>query len=138
MLAGTQPPPPDFRITSLVLSNQDATLIWDTALNNSYRILVTSSRSDPNSWQTFIGPYPWQDPDFLATGTNFMFTTNVIANSTDNPNYNPDLPLFFRIFSQSYNPRPLYPEPTPTGMPASPSTQPAPARPRAIVVYSLD
>lgn len=106
MLAGTQPPPPDFRITSLVLSNQDATLIWDTALNNSYRILVTSSRSDPNSWQTFIGPYPWQDPDFLATGTNFMFTTNVIANSTDNPNYNPDLPLFFRIFSQSYNPKP--------------------------------
>ncbi len=106
MLTGDQPPPPDFKIISLAESNQDLTFKWETVMNNSYRIQVSSDLSDPYSWKTFLGPYPWQDPDFLATGTNFTFTTNVIANSIGNPNYDPGLPLFFRIFSQTNQPKP--------------------------------
>jgi hypothetical protein len=109
MLDGAQPPPPSFRILSLAESNQDLTFQWETVMNNSYRIQVSSDLSDPNSWGTFLGPYPWQDPDFLATGTNFTFTTNLVANRFGNPNYDLGVPLFFRIFSQSYDPNPWFP-----------------------------
>ena len=109
MLDGAQPAPPAYKIVSLTQTNQDLTFSWQTVMNNRYRIQVSMDPLDPYSWKTFVGPYPWIDPDFIAPGTNYTFTTNVIANSVGNNFYNPDSPLFFRIFSQSYNPNPWYP-----------------------------
>jgi hypothetical protein len=108
MLDGTQAPQPAYQILSLAKANEDVTLQWETVMNNSYRIQVSS---DLTPWATFLGPYPWVDPDFLATGTAFTFTTNVLANSIGNPYYVPNTPLFFRISAKNYDPNPWYPHP---------------------------
>jgi hypothetical protein len=71
-------PLPSYKILSLSLANQTATIQWETVSNQVYRIEATSDLSTSN-WTTF------QD-NLLATGTNLTFTTNVMVS-----------PQYFRI-----------------------------------------
>jgi hypothetical protein len=74
----TQPPNPAYRILSLSLANQTATIKWETVSNQVYRIEASSELSTSN-WATF-------HDNLLATGTNLTFTTNVTVS-----------PQYFRI-----------------------------------------
>jgi hypothetical protein len=76
ILIGEQIPP--YKILSLSLANQMATIKWEAVSNQVYRIEASSDLSTSN-WFTF------QD-NLLATGTNLTFTTNVTAS-----------PQYFRI-----------------------------------------
>lgn len=83
-LPGQSPPP--FRILSLSLANEtNAIFRWETVMNNSYRIEVSTNLL---TWSTF------QD-NLLATTTNLSFATNVPGMKT---------PRFYRINSKNYQP----------------------------------
>jgi hypothetical protein len=92
---------PAYTIKPFTLTNKNVTLNWNTVRNNRYRIQVASDlTASPIPWQTFLGD-PYLDPDFLATGTNLTFTTNLFLN---NPSFDPAAPLYFRIYSQPFVP----------------------------------
>jgi hypothetical protein len=101
---------PPYKILAFARTNQDITLQWQTVMNNRYRIQASTNPSDPNSWAMI--EREWNvDTNFSATGTSFMFKTNLLSLFYYNPPsvrvplyFDPNGPLFFRIHSESFKP----------------------------------
>jgi hypothetical protein len=81
--------PPPFRILSVGLTNEVATLTWETVVNNTYQVEFSS---DFSSWSRLTNK-------LVALGTNMTFTTG-----TSGFPGAPDAPQFFRILSEDYVP----------------------------------
>jgi hypothetical protein len=94
---------PPYKIVSLTRSNEDLTLSWESVMNNSYRIQYTSDLFDPASW-AFVKWSPKLDTNLYATGVTYTFKTNLVRLFSFDPAFDPNVPLFFRIFSGSYQP----------------------------------
>jgi len=107
---------PPFEIVSAERTGSEFTLQWETVMNNRYRIQASTNAADPASWFP-IERSPRLDTNFVATGTQFTFSTNVsslffydpatltLAPEARTPQYfDPNAPLFFRISAQSYMP----------------------------------
>jgi hypothetical protein len=100
---------PPYKIVSLVRTNQDIMLQWQTVMNNRYRVQASTNVSDPNSWvmierQSSTPGTAKLDTNFFATGTTFTFKTNLVSLFSYDPAFDPSAPLFFRIYSTSFKP----------------------------------
>ncbi len=94
---------PPYTITSFTRANQTISLTWQSVMNNAYRIQVSSDLENPNSWSWL----PWSpkvDTNLYAPGETFTFQTNLTSLFSQHPGYNPDAPLFFRIYAKSFEP----------------------------------
>jgi hypothetical protein len=100
---GTTPSQPAYKILSLARTNQDLALKWETVMNNKYRIQYSPSLSDPLSW-SWVTWSPYQDTKLMATGTNYTFKTNLAALFSYDPAFDPNVPRFFRIWSENFSP----------------------------------
>ncbi len=94
---------PPFSILSFDRSHQDIRLKWETVMNNKYRLQVSSDLSNPASW-SFVQWNPKVDTNIHATGTSHTFQTNLLSLFSYDPSFDPDAPLFFRIYSEPYVP----------------------------------
>ncbi len=101
---------PPYNILSFTRTNQEIALTWQTLMNNRYRLQASTNFSDPNSW-VMLERELNVDTNFLATGTNFAFKTNVSSLFYYSPPgvkvpqyFDPETPLFFRIHSTSFQP----------------------------------
>ena len=72
-------------------------------MNNKYRLQVSSDLSNPASW-SFVQWNPKVDTNIHATGTSHTFQTNLLSLFSYDPSFDPDAPLFFRIYSEPYVP----------------------------------
>jgi hypothetical protein len=81
------PLPAPFSILSVGLTNQAVTLKWETVMNNTYRVDISS---DLENWSTL-------KDNLGALGTNMTFTTNLFA-------FDPTVPQFFRVLCKPYVP----------------------------------
>jgi hypothetical protein len=94
---------PPYRIVSFARTNQDITLQWQTVMNNRYRLQASTNVSDPMSW-TWVERSPYLDTNFFATGTSYTFQTNLLSLFSYDPAFDLNAPLFFRIYSTSFQP----------------------------------
>jgi len=110
MLTGQPDYLPPYNMTSVVRTNQDLALTWESVMNNRYRIQATTNPSDPYAW-VMLERERNLDPNLVATGPSFTFTTNVSSLFYYDPPYvkvpqyfDPSAPLFFRIYSEPFVP----------------------------------
>jgi hypothetical protein len=96
-------PTPPYQITSFARAGQDLCLQWTTVMNNKYRIQVSPDLSNPEAW-SFVQWHPRWDTNIYAPGTNYVFRTNLTALFSYDPSFDPEAPLFFRIYSEPYEP----------------------------------
>lgn len=94
---------PPFSITSFTRTNQDITLVWQSVMNNSYRLQSSSNPSDPNSW-AWIQWGSAVDTNLYATGAVFSFKTNLVSMFAYDPAFDATAPLFIRVRGQSFKP----------------------------------
>ncbi len=92
---------PPYKMLSILRTNQDITLNWESVMNNQYRLQYSTNVSDPNSWY-FVQLNPYLDTNYFAAGTNFTFKTNLLSMFAFDPAFDPAAPLYFRIYSTSY------------------------------------
>jgi len=94
---------PPCQMVSCIRSNMDITLSWNSVMNNHYRIQYTRNLFDPASWE-WVRWSPSVDTNLYATGTNYTFKTNLACLFSFDPAFDPDAPLFFRIYQRGYQP----------------------------------
>jgi hypothetical protein len=100
---------PPYQIVSVVRTNQDIALTWETVMNNRYHIRASTNLSDPNSWvmveRQLNNPGAAKlDTNLFATGTSLTFKTNLVSWFSYDPAFDPNKPMFFRIYSTSFQP----------------------------------
>jgi len=100
---GTSPTQPAYRVLSLARNNQDFALTWETVMNNKYRIQYSPSLDSPMTW-SFVTWSPYVDPKLYATGSSFTFRTNLASLFSYDPTFDPNVPRYFRIWSENYAP----------------------------------
>ncbi len=100
---GQQEYQPAYDIASLSRSSQEVSLTWDTVMNNSYRLQYSTNLGASSAW-SWIPWSPSVDYRLHATGPSLTFRTNLASLFASDPLFNPNAPLFFRVFSQSFNP----------------------------------
>lgn len=96
-------PMPPYQITAFERAGPEVLLQWDTLMNNKYRIQVCSDLTVPGGW-SFVEWNPKWDTNIHAPGTSYTFRTNLTALFGYDPSYDPDAPLFFRLYSEPYVP----------------------------------
>jgi hypothetical protein len=100
---------PPYDIVSVARTNQDIALTWETVMNNRYHIRASTNISDPNSW-VMVERQPSNpgaaklDTNLFAIGTSLTFKTNLVSWLSYDPAIDPNAPLFFRIYSTSFQP----------------------------------
>lgn len=94
---------PPFYITQFVRTNQEILLSWETVMNNKYRIQVSRDLANPAGW-TWVRWSPYLDTNIHAPGTNYTFRTNLLSLFSYDPAFDPNAPLFFRIYAERYVP----------------------------------
>ncbi len=107
---------PPYSIVSFDHTGPDVGLLWETVMNNRYRIQASANVADPASWH-WVERSPLLDTFFSALGTSLTFTTNVPSMFYYDPPapslppewrtrvyFDPDAPLFLRIYAESYQP----------------------------------
>jgi hypothetical protein len=90
---------PPYEVVSLARANQDIRLTWETVMNNRYRLQCSK---DLSSW-SWVQRSPSLDTNFFATGPTFTFKTNLSSLFSYDPTFDPTAPLFFRVYSTSFN-----------------------------------
>jgi hypothetical protein len=98
--AGYQPP---YRIVSFTRTNQNIALSWQSVMNNRCRLQVSSNPADPGSW-AWVQFSPKVDTNLVPTGSSYTFQTNLSSLFSYDPGFNPNAPLFFRVFTSTFQP----------------------------------
>jgi hypothetical protein len=98
--SGYQPP---YRIVSFTRTNQNIALTWQTVMNNRCRLQVSSNPADPASW-SWVQWSPKFDTNLVPTGPSYTFQTNLSSLFSYNPDFDLNAPLFFRVFTTSFQP----------------------------------
>jgi hypothetical protein len=94
---------PPYRIVSFARNNQDIALTWNSVMNNRCRLQVSSNPADPASW-SWVQWSPKLDTNLVPTGPSYTFQTNLSSLFSYDPAFNPNAPLFFRVFTTSFQP----------------------------------
>jgi len=94
---------PVYRTVSIARSNRDIALTWESVPNNRYRLQVSQNLQNPASW-SWVTWSPKLDTNLYATGTFLTFKTNLDCLFASDPSVDLTKPLFFRVFSRSYEP----------------------------------
>lgn len=94
---------PPFKLLSFQRANQNVTLKWETVMNHSYRLQVSTNLSDPGSW-AWVKWSPYLDTNIHALTTNYTFQTNLSSLFAYDPNFDPNSEVYFRIYAEPFAP----------------------------------
>ena len=94
---------PPYKIVSLGRTNQNLALAWETVMNNRYRMQYAQDILTPPPWP-WVDLGPARDPKLAASGASYTLKTNLLSLFTFDPTFNPNGPLYFRIYSDPFQP----------------------------------